>query len=68
MTQNEKAVIIIGENNNIFQSKDYDTYYFPINITELELKMEIADLAKFYSTLVYPVSWPPHLQKEKVII
>ena len=46
---------------------EYDIYYFPENITELELAEEISNLIEFYDDLVYPIYWPPHLRKEKII-
>lgn len=60
-----KAVIIIGDvdTNEIAD----DVYYFPEDVTEWELAEEIAALVEFYDDLVYPVYWPPHIRKEKVI-
>ena len=46
---------------------EYDVYYFPEDITEWELVEEIRNLVEFYDDLVYPIFWPPHLRKEKII-
>ena len=44
-----------------------DVYYFPEDITEWELVEEIRNLIEFYDDLVYPIFWPPHLRKERII-
>ena len=64
-----KAIIIVGDKyiSDPVKELGCDVYYFPDNITEWELAEEISNLVEFYSELVYPTGWPPHLRKEKVI-
>lgn len=64
-----KAAIIIGD-KRMYDPVDMwncDVYYFPDYITELELAEEISSLVEFYNELVYPIYWPPHIRKDKVI-
>lgn len=64
-----KAAIVIGD-EQLYDPVDMwncDIYYYPENITELELAEEISNLIEFYDDLVYPIYWPPHLRKEKII-
>ena len=69
MDRVKKACIEIGEYSlHMIEEKDYHIYYYPENITELELAEEILNLVEFYDKLVYPIYWPPHIRKEKVII
>ena len=49
------------------EEKDYHIYCYPEDITEWELAEEISNLIEFYDELVYPIYWPPHIRKEKVI-
>ena len=67
--RNSKAAIIIGDERmyDPVDMWDCDVYYYPMNITEWELADEIEHLAEFYTELVYPIYWPPHIRKEKVI-
>lgn len=65
MDRNTKAAIVIG--NDFIDMRDCDVYYFPNNVTEWELAEEIMNLVEFYDELVYPIYWPPHIRKEKVI-
>lgn len=44
-----------------------DVYYFPEDITEWELAEELSHLVEFYERVVYPIDWPPHLRKDKII-
>ena len=60
-----KAIIVIG--NAEVNEEDCDIYYFPEDISELELAEEIAALVDHYAELVYPTYWPPHIRKEKVM-
>lgn len=65
----KKAAIVIGD-DRIYDPVDMwdcDVYYYPENVTEWELAEEISSLVEFYDELVYPIYWPPHLRKEKVI-
>lgn len=66
---NKKAAVIIGDYymSNPTQEKEYDVYYYPEDITEWELAEEISNLVEFYDELVYPIYWPPHIRKDKVI-
>lgn len=66
---NKKAAVIIGDYymSNPVQEKEYDVYYYPEDITEWELAEEISNLVEFYDELVYPIYWPPHIRKDKVI-
>ena len=70
MDQIKKAAIVIGD-ERMYDPVDmwdcYHVYYYPENITEWELAEEIMNLAEFYEELVYPIYWPPHIRKEKVI-
>ena len=64
-----KAAIVIGD-EQMYDSVDMrncDVYYYPDYITEWELAEEIMNLVEFYDELVYPIYWPPHIRKEKVI-
>ena len=64
-----KAAIVIGD-ERIYDPVDMwdcDVYYYPIEVTEWELAEEISTLVEFYDELVYPIYWPPHIRKEKVI-
>ena len=64
-----KAAIVIGD-ERIYDPVDVwdcDVYYYPIEVTEWELAEEISTLVEFYDELVYPIYWPPHIRKEKVI-
>ena len=64
-----KAAIVIGD-EQIYDPVDMrncDVYYYPDYITEWELAEEIMNLVEFYDELVYPIYWPPHIRKEKVI-
>ena len=65
----KKAAIIIGDKYMSDPTKELecDVYYYPENITEWELAEEISSLVEFYDDLVYPIFWPPHIRKEKVI-
>lgn len=65
----KKAAIIIGDKyiSDPTKELEYDVYYYPENVTEWELAEEISSLVEFYDELVYPIYWPPHLRKEKVI-
>ena len=67
--RNSKAAIIIGDERmyDPVDMWDCDVYYYPMNITEWELADEIEHLAEFYTELVYPIYWPPHIRKDKVI-
>jgi hypothetical protein len=61
----KKAAIVIGDSP--IKIQDCDVYYYPEDITEWELAEEILNLVEFYDELVYPIYWPPHIRKEKVI-
>ena len=61
-----KAMIVIGETCDVYYP-DYEVYYFPDYVTEWELAEEILNLVPYYDELVYPIYWPPHIRKEKVI-
>jgi hypothetical protein len=65
----KKAAIVIGDERmyDPVDMWDCDVYYYPENVTEWELAEEISSLVEFYDELVYPIYWPPHLRKEKVI-
>ena len=68
-SKKKKAAIVIGD-ERIYDPVDMwdcDVYYYPENVTEWELAEEISSLVEFYDELVYPIYWPPHLRKEKVI-
>ena len=68
MDQVKKAYIEIGEYSpHAIEEKEYHVYHYPEDITERELAEEILSLIKFYDELVYPIYWPPHIRKEKVI-
>ena len=68
MDQVKKAYIEIGEYSpHVIEEKEYHVYHYPEDITERELAEEILSLIKFYDELVYPIYWPPHIRKEKVI-
>lgn len=64
-----KAAIVIGSEQmyDPVDMWDCDVYYFPDYVTEWELAEEIMNLIEFYDELVYPIYWPPHIRKEKVI-
>ena len=64
-----KAAIVIGDGRmyDPVDMWDCDVYYYPENITEWELAEELLNLVQFYDELVFPIWWPPHLRKEKVI-
>lgn len=68
-TKKIKAAIIIGDERmyDPVDMWDCDVYYYPDYITEWELAEEIMNLVEFYDELVYPIYWPPHIRKEKVI-
>ena len=68
-SKKKKAVIVIGDERmyDPVDMWDCDVYYYPENVTEWELAEEISSLVEFYDELVYPIYWPPHLRKEKVI-
>ena len=61
-----KAMIVIGETCDVYYP-DYEVYYFPDYVTEWELAEEILNLVPYYDELVYPIYWPPHIRKDKVI-
>lgn len=65
----KKAAIVIGDERmyDPVDMRDCDVYYYPENVTEWELAEEISSLVEFYDELVYPIYWPPHIRKEKVI-
>ena len=65
----KKAAIIIGDKYMSDPTKELecDVYYFPEDITELELAEEIRNLIEFYDDLIYPIFWPPHLRGDKII-
>ena len=68
-SKKKKAAIVIGD-ERMYDPVDMwncDVYYYPENVTEWELAEEISSLVEFYDELVYPIYWPPHLRKEKVI-
>lgn len=68
MDQVKKAYIEIGDYSpHVIEEKEYHVYYYPEDITEWELAEEILHLIEFYDELVYPIYWPPHIRKEKVI-
>lgn len=64
-----KAAVVIGDEKmyDPIDMHNCDVYYFPCNITEWELAEEIINLIEFYDELIYPIYWPPHIRKEKVI-
>lgn len=68
-TKKTKAAIVIGDERfyDLVDMWDCDVYYFPDYITEWELAEEMMNLVEFYDELVYPIYWPPHIRKEKVI-
>ena len=68
-SKKKKAAIVIGDERmyDPVDMWDCDVYYYPENVTEWELAEEISCLGEFYDELVYPIYWPPHLRKEKVI-
>lgn len=68
-SKKKKAAIVIGDERmyDPVDMWDCDVYYYPENVTEWELAEEILSLVEFYDELVYPIYWPPHLRKEKVI-
>ena len=68
-SKKKKAAIVIGDERmyDPVDMWDCDVYYYPENVTEWELAEEISSLVEFYDELVYPIYWPPHLRKEKVI-
>ena len=68
-SKKKKAAIVIGDERmyDPVDMWDCDVYYYPENVTEWELAEEISSLVQFYDELVYPIYWPPHLRKEKVI-
>lgn len=68
-SKKNKAAIVIGDERTYdpVDMWDCDVYYYPENVTEWELAEEISSLVEFYDELVYPIYWPPHLRKEKVI-
>lgn len=68
-SKKKKAAIVIGDKRmyDPVDMWDCDVYYYPENVTEWELAEEISSLVEFYDELVYPIYWPPHLRKEKVI-
>lgn len=61
-----KAMIVIGETCDVYYP-DYEVYYFPDYVTEWELAEEILNLVPYYDELVYPIYWPPHIRKDKVV-
>ena len=61
-----KAMIVIGETCDVYYP-DYEVYYFPDYVTEWELAEEILNLVPYYDELIYPIYWPPHIRKDKVI-
>lgn len=61
-----KAMIIIGETYDVYYP-DCEVYYFPDYVTEWELVEEILNLVPYYDELVYPIYWPAHIRKDKVI-
>ena len=68
-SKKKKAAIVIGDERmyDPVDMWDCDVYYYPENVTEWELAEEISSLIEFYDELVYPIYWPPHIRKEKVI-
>jgi hypothetical protein len=68
-SEKKKAAIVIGDGRmyDPVDMRDCDVYYYPENVTEWELAEEISSLVEFYDELVYPIYWPPHIRKEKVI-
>jgi hypothetical protein len=68
-SKKKKAAIVIGDERmyDPVDMRDCDVYYYPENVTEWELAEEISSLVEFYDELVYPIYWPPHIRKEKVI-
>ena len=68
-SKKKKAAIVIGDERmyDPVDMWDCDVYYYPENVTEWELAEEISSLVEFYDELVYPIYWPPHIRKEKVI-
>ena len=68
MDQIKKAYIEIGEHDpHVIREKEYHIYCYPEDISEWELAEEILNLVEFYDELVYPIYWPPHIRKDKVI-
>lgn len=64
-----KAAIVIGDERmyDPVDMWDCHVYYFPENVTEWELAEEILNLVPYYDDLVYPIWWPAHIRKDKVI-
>lgn len=64
-----KAAIVSGDERmyDPVDMWDCEVYYFPDYITEWELAEEILNLVPYYDELVYPIYWPPHIRKDKVI-
>ena len=69
MDQVKKAAIVIGDDRmyDPVDMHDCHIYCYPETITEWELAEEILNLKEFYTELVYPIWYPPHIRKEKVI-
>ena len=68
MDQVKRAYIEIGDySQRMIEEKEYHVYCYPEDITEWELAEEILNLVEFYDELVYPIYWPPHLRKEKIL-
>ncbi len=68
MDQVKRAYIEIGDySQHMIEEKEYHVYCYPEDITEWELAEEILNLIEFYDELVYPIYWPPHLRKEKIL-
>ena len=63
-----KALIVFDNHyDKHCYNEEWDIYFYPQNITEWELGEELLHLVEFYDVLDYPISWPPHLRKEKVL-
>ena len=65
----KKAAIVIGDEQlyDPVNMDNCDVYYFPIDVTEWEIAEEISNIVEFYDEIVYPIWWPPHLRKDKVM-
>ena len=66
--KSQKAAIVIGDNwvYNPKDVRDCDIYYYPENITELELADEAERLLEFYAALVWPIWYPSHIRLSAV--
>lgn len=58
------AIVEVGANNS--EVVNADVYFFPENITEIELKFEVDELKQFYDDVRIHLPLPQHIRERAI--